>query len=112
MLGKIELEIAQWLALGFVPIAALVIGRVIWNLAENVAGGIGFKARGFREEEVVKLDGELAVIVSMGLTFTKFQMPNGTHMEYEVFVNSRLKFQRIRKLAPKLKHKGEVDENG
>ena len=79
----------------------LVVALYLRGLAADIAGGFAFQRRGFRRFEGVEINDERAVIVSIGLRDTAFQMPSGDDMEYLVIPNSRLIFEKIKKLAPK-----------
>ncbi len=101
-LAEFELSVSQFLTPIIAIVVVLVVGIYIRGLANDIAEGLAFRRRGFRCFEPVEINDTRAIVISIGLRCTVFQMPNGTHIEYLSVPNSRLKFYDIKKLAPKL----------
>jgi predicted lactoylglutathione lyase len=93
-----------WLAALFSIIMALMIK----DLATSFAKGLKFKMnREFNPGDVVLLDGEEAVIITIGLTKTVFEKISNKGIVWRYVPNERLAYLKLEKVI-----RSDVHENG
>ena len=100
-LPEIQAQVTDMVVPITTVIVILVAGLYLRGVAADIAAGLAFRRRGFLAFEAVEIDDARAVIVSIGLRNTAFQMPSGDDMEYLIVPNTRLIFHNIKKLAPR-----------
>lgn len=105
--GQITLTEASLTIADFiVPWAALLISIVfvIWfkDMATKLAKGIMFRAnRNFNPGDVVLLNGDEAVIISIGITKTVFEIHKHNYVSWRYVPNDRIDFLVLEKIVKK-----------
>lgn len=109
----VEIEIAIGLAVGafFAALTALVMGRGMMHMADCIVAGFAFRRRGFRNHDLVEVEGHKAVISSIGHISTTFRFDeNGAgdgYDRYRTVSNARLGWLNIAALVPHHRGKGK-----
>jgi small-conductance mechanosensitive channel len=93
-----------WLAALF----SIILALMIKDLATSFAKGLKFKMnREFNPGDVVLLDGEEAVIITIGLTKTVFEKISNKGIVWRYVPNERLAYLKLEKVI-----RSDVHKNG
>jgi len=85
-----------WLA----ALLSIIMALMIKDWATSFAKGLKFKMnRDFNPGDVVLLDGEEAVIITIGLTKTVFEKVNNRGIVWRYVPNERLAFLKLEKVV-------------
>jgi hypothetical protein len=95
---------AQTIVTFLSPYIALLLAGILGLLAKDLIGdlvaGIRWKLKpGFEPGDEVFLDGEKAIIVSLGITQTIFQIDNGRGTVWRYVPNTRVHYLRLERIV-------------
>jgi len=102
-----ETELATKLAQDIMPWAVLIIAGIIglWlkEVVQDIVASIRWKIkRAFEPGDAVYLDGERAIIVSIGYRETVFEIDNGRGKVWRYIDNKRIPFVRLERVIEEL----------
>lgn len=105
-------ELNLWTATAVLPYAqiliAIVFGKLILSIADNVVVLVLLKIKGYRQHEQVMVDGRLATITKMGFLSIHLRLENGSDFdEYLAVSNTKIDTYKVHRLVPKLRRVGE-----
>lgn len=77
----------------------LIVGLAVKDFAMTFVAGIFFKLnKDFNEGDIVYLDGGKAIIVSIGLRWTKFEISDERGTVWRFIRNDRVRFSKLEKI--------------
>lgn len=92
--------IVQFLTPYLVLLLAGILGLWMKDLIGDLVAGIRWKMKpGFEPGDQVFLDGEKAIIVSIGITQTIFQIDNGRGTVWRYVPNTRVHYLRLERIV-------------
>ena len=103
-----SLNITEFLMPWLAALFSIILALMIKDLATSFAKGLKFKMnREFNPGDVVLLDGEEAVIITIGLTKTVFEKISNKGIVWRYVPNERLAYLKLEKVI-----RSDVHENG
>ena len=103
-----SLDITGFLMPWLAALLSIIIALMIKDWATSFAKGLKFKMnRDFNPGDVVLLDGEEAVIITIGVTKTVFEKVNNRGIVWRYVPNERLAYLKLEKVV-----RSDVRKNG
>ena len=102
------LNITSFLMPWLTVLVSIILALMIKDWATSLAKGLKFKLNNaFNPGDVVLLDGEEAVIITIGITKTVFEKVNDRGIVWRYVPNERLAYLKLEKVI-----RSDVHENG
>jgi len=102
------LDITSFLMPWLTVLVSIILAMMIKDWATSLAKGLKFKLNNaFNPGDVVLLDGEEAVIITIGITKTVFEKVNDRGIVWRYVPNERLAYLKLEKVI-----RSDVHENG
>ena len=103
-----SLDITGFLMPWLAALLSIILALMIKDWATSFAKGLKFKMnRDFNPGDVVLLDGEEAVIITIGVTKTVFEKVNDRGIVWRYVPNERLAYLKLEKVV-----RSDVRQNG
>lgn len=103
-----SLQLTTFLMPWLTILISIIMAMMIKDWATSLAKGIKFKlSNAFNPGDVVLLDGEEAVIITIGVTKTVFEKVNDRGIVWRYVPNERLAFLKLEKVV-----RSDVHKNG
>jgi len=103
-----SLQLTTFLMPWLTILVSIIMAMMIKDWATSLAKGIKFKlSNAFNPGDVVLLDGEEAVIITIGVTKTVFEKVNDRGIVWRYVPNERLAFLKLEKVV-----RSDVHKNG
>ena len=103
-----SLQLTTFLMPWLTILISIIMAMMIKDWATSLAKGIKFKlSNAFTPGDVVLLDGEEAVIITIGVTKTVFEKVNDRGIVWRYVPNERLAFLKLEKVV-----RSDVHKNG
>ena len=101
-----SLDITEFLMPWIAALLSIIIALMIKDWATSFARGMRFKMNGeFNPGDVVLLDGEEAVIITIGMTKTVFEKVGKRGIVWRYVPNERLSYLKLEKIVRSDVHK-------
>ena len=101
-----SLDITSFLMPWIAALLSIIIALMIKDWATSFARGMRFKMNGeFNPGYIVLLDGEEAVIITIGMTKTVFEKVGKRGIVWRYVPNERLSFLKLEKIVRSAVHK-------
>jgi hypothetical protein len=102
------LDITSFLMPWLTVLVSIILALMIKDWATSLAKGLKFKLNNaFNPGDLVLLDGEEAVIITIGITKTVFEKVNDRGIVWRYVPNERLAYLKLEKVI-----RSDVHENG
>jgi len=106
-----SLQLTTFLMPWLTILISIIMAMMIKDWATSLAKGIKFKlSNAFNPGDVVLLDGEEAVIITIGVTKTVFEKVNDRGIVWRYVPNERLAFLKLEKVVRSDVHKNGASE--
>ena len=106
-----SLQLTTFLMPWLTILISIIMAMMIKDWATSLAKGIKFKlSNAFNPGDVVLLDGEEAVIITIGVTKTVFEKVNDRGIVWRYVPNERLSFLKLEKVVRSDVHKNGASE--
>lgn len=106
-----SLQLTTFLMPWLTILVSIIMAMMIKDWATSLAKGIKFKlSNAFNPGDVVLLDGEEAVIITIGVTKTVFEKVNDRGIVWRYVPNERLAFLKLEKVVRSDVHKNGASE--
>ena len=103
-----SLQLTTFLMPWLTILISIIMAMMIKDWATSLAKGIKFKlSNAFNPGDVVLLDGEEAVIITIGVTKTVFEKVNDRGIVWRYVANERIAFLKLEKVV-----RSDVHKNG
>jgi hypothetical protein len=105
------LSITSFLMPWIAVLVSIIMALLVKDWATSFAKGLKFKMnRDFNPGDIVLLDGEEAVIITIGITKTVFEKVNNRGIVWRYVPNERLAYLKLEKVIRKDVHKNGASE--